>query len=119
MHIGRSPCFALAVAPLALTMVTHGAAQAPPPAYTTLHSFTGPVGDGAHPAAGVVVAPSGVVYGTTFAGNFKSEGTLFELIPPVAGGSWTERILFNFGHNGAGDGCRPYGDLLMVNGVIY
>ena len=91
-------------------------AQTLPPSFATLHSFNGPYEDGSNPAAGVIQTSSGVIFGTTIHGSYKNQGTLFRLTR-AAGGAWTERILLSFGNNG--DGCRPAGDLLDVNGVIY
>ena len=76
---------------------------------TILHSFSGP--DGSNPAAGVVFDAAGNLYGTTaYGGNGPCTvlavvigcGVVYELSPPaVAGGSWTESVLYNF--QGAAD----------------
>jgi uncharacterized repeat protein (TIGR03803 family) len=47
---------------------------------TTLHSFTDGA-DGANPQAGLVVGPSGALYGTTSQGGTGRYGTVFKLIP--------------------------------------
>ena len=45
-----------------------------------LYSFTGGV-DGALPWAGLLLAPSGTLYGTTWSGGAANYGTVFKLIP--------------------------------------
>src|ERR1022692_417265 len=81
-----------------------------------IYSFTGLNGDGASPAAGVVLGKNGVLYGTTTPGGSATSGchnpftgangcgTVFELTPPAtSGGAWTETILHSFtGQNGEG-----------------
>ena len=47
--------------------------------YTVLHSFTGTAGDGAQPAAALLVANDGSLYGTTLAGGSGDAGTVFKL----------------------------------------
>jgi len=46
---------------------------------TTLHSFTGGVGEGANPSAGVIQAADGSFYGTTVQGGPSDAGTIFRL----------------------------------------
>ena len=48
---------------------------------TILHSFTGQGGDGAIPTAGLVMSPSGVLYGTTSSGGANGRGTVFAIKP--------------------------------------
>ena len=52
--------------------------------YTVLHSFTGTAGDGAQPAAALLVANDGALYGTTLAGGFGDAGTVFKLSFDIA-----------------------------------
>ena len=98
---------------------------------TILHAFAGRP-DGAAPA-GNLIAQNGRLVGTTSQGgmnnggcNFGDQGcgvgTVFTLIPPsVAGGSWTEKLLYKF--NGAPtstDGVAPVGALVASTaGVLY
>jgi uncharacterized repeat protein (TIGR03803 family) len=96
---------------------------------TVLYSFMRQNGDGAFPFGPVVLAPNGILYGTSgYGGNAGSCnfyfatgcGTVFQLTPPAApGGAWTETMLHNFsGENG--DGAAPIGALALdSNGVLY
>src|ERR1022692_1620053 len=90
-----------------------------------IYSFTGQGGDGANPEAGLVLSPkSGVLYGTTNAGGTAGYGTVFSLTP-VAGGTWTEKVLYSFAGapsgcgttgNPACDGANPLGALTLSSG---
>jgi uncharacterized protein YceK len=71
------------------------------PGIVILHDFLGGA-DGAYPlpgtAAVLVAGNAGVLYGTT-AGEFAAPdyGTVFSLTPPAkSGGSWKERVLYQF-----------------------
>ena len=57
---------------------------------TVLYSFTGGA-DGANPSAGVIQAPSGNLYGTTYYGGTASQGVVYELDT-----SGNERVLHSF-----------------------
>jgi uncharacterized repeat protein (TIGR03803 family) len=46
-----------------------------------LHNFTDQSPDGANPRAGLVIAPSGVLYGTTSNGGASGYGTVFQVTP--------------------------------------
>ncbi len=92
--------------------------------YKVLYSFKGDT-DGAVPRAGLVLGPGGVLYGTTFVGGDTGGscfnvacGTIFQLTPPVQGGThWSEKVLHRF--HGA-DGENPLGRLVIDgNGVLY
>jgi len=52
---------------------------------SVFHSFGGPYADGASPLTGVILAPAGNLYGTTYAGGVDEGvfpgGTVFEIIP--------------------------------------
>ena len=93
---------------------------------TVLHSFSGP--DGENPAAGVVFDSAGNLYGTTaYGGNGPCTvlavvigcGVVYELSPPaVAGGNWTEKVLYNF--QGGADSGGSQAALIFDNaGNLY
>ena len=92
-----------------------------------IHDFAG-APDGSYPGGGLafgVGSNAGSLFGTTATGGTGPDegGTVFELTPPtVAGGAWTETVLYNFPgayvrQTGTGD---PEGTLLIEpNGTIY
>ena len=65
-------------------------------------SFDG--ANGSAPFANLIFDAEGNLYGTTNTGGASNVGSVFELSPPIGGGStWTETILFSFGGvSGAG-----------------
>jgi len=76
---------------------------------TVIHNFKGFDGDGAYPSGSLVVASTGLVYGTTQYGGSNNGGfvciyygaencgTVFKLAPPTTPGSeWIETIVYNF-----------------------
>jgi uncharacterized repeat protein (TIGR03803 family) len=105
-----------------------GAAIAEPATATrgerVLYSFKGSA-DGASPNGDLVgINGQGVLYGTTASGGGTGCGgggcgTVFELIPPVAGRTeWTEKVLYRF--HGGTDGAVPVtGVFLAKTGILY
>lgn len=80
---------------------------------TVLHSFAGGSSDGADPKSGVILDPTGNLYGTTFGGGSGGKGTAFKLDTTNA-----ETILYNF--TGGADGGNPFGGLTRdQNGTLY
>ncbi|MFZ0657511.1 MAG: choice-of-anchor tandem repeat GloVer-containing protein [Candidatus Binataceae bacterium] len=81
--------------------------------------------DASDPDGGVIMDSSGNLYGTTFFGQGSNggvyDGSVFELTPPeIAGGNWTESILWDFGNFSASDGNGPKAGLLRDNsGNLY
>jgi uncharacterized repeat protein (TIGR03803 family) len=91
---------------------------------TVLHRFRGPaVGGALFPGGSLIMDARGVLYGTTSAGGTGCSGygcgTVFELTPPAAGGTfWTGRLLYRF--EGGRDGMYPAGGLIVdARGVLY
>src|ERR1039458_10243465 len=72
---------------------------------TVLHNFNNNGTDGIIPLAGLIFDAAGNLYGTTTEGGTPGGGTVFELTP-AGGGSWTEKVLYNFNYNGT-DGWGP------------
>jgi uncharacterized repeat protein (TIGR03803 family) len=85
---------------------------------TVLHTFTDHAYDG-DGVAGLVIGGDGTLYGTTSGGGTYGYGTAFSLTPPASpGGSWTEKILYNF--NGPAGAAVPNPGLVVgLGGVIY
>ena len=85
---------------------------------TVLHNFAGG-SDGEDPITGVVFDAAGNLYGTTRQGGSLSCvcGTVYRL-SPVAGGGWTETVLYSF--TGGSDGSAPEGTVVLdAQGNIY
>ena len=85
---------------------------------TILHNF-GWQNDGAGPLGGVLIGPSGVLYGTTETGGGHDRGVAFSLSP--GNGRWQEKILHNFcSRQNCDDGGAPWGNLIMDgNGNLF
>ncbi len=84
---------------------------------TILYVFQG-IPDGIQPMAGVILDSTGHLYGTTYNGGLYSNGTVFELSPPSAGGgAWTETILHDLFISTDGD--QPMANLTMSGGALY
>jgi uncharacterized repeat protein (TIGR03803 family) len=85
---------------------------------TILHTFINQTYDG-DGVAGLVIGEDGVLYGVTAGGGIYGYGTFFSLMAPVwPGGSWTEKILYNF--NGPSGAAFPNPGLVVgKGGVVY
>jgi uncharacterized repeat protein (TIGR03803 family) len=82
-----------------------------------LHSFNPDNNDGLNAYAGLVFDESGNLYGTTLYGGTYGTGIVFELIPGM-NGSWTEKVLHNFGKSE--DGAFPFtGMIFGASGHLY
>jgi uncharacterized repeat protein (TIGR03803 family) len=86
---------------------------------TVLHNFDPANGsDGAGPQAGVILDPSGNLYGTTYGGGTSGEGTVFEVIRQTDG-SWANKTLHSF-NSSRKDGAFPIAALTLDgSGVLY
>lgn len=92
---------------------------------TVLYRFQGG-NDGAYPMAPLAAGQAGNLYGTTASGGTGDCvpqgsvgcGTVFELVrpPSVAGGEWTEHVLYSFQGVPSGTGV---GDLAGPNGLVF
>jgi uncharacterized repeat protein (TIGR03803 family) len=74
-----------------------------------LYSFSGGT-DGSNPVAGVALATSKILYGTTYEGGTLGYGTVFALTP-AAGGVWTESVIYSF--TNSTDGSGPEGGVTI------
>ena len=74
-----------------------------------LHSFLSRPHDGAGPLGGVVLGPSGRLYGATQVGGVYSAGTVFEMGSGSRG--WKEATLYSFGNHDLA--CCPWGSLIL------
>jgi uncharacterized repeat protein (TIGR03803 family) len=84
---------------------------------TVVHSFAG--SDGFEPVGSLISDASGALYGVTNRGGISDLGTVFKLTPPsVAGGSWTEQVLYTF--TGGTDGAVPQAGVIFdASGALY
>ena len=81
---------------------------------TTLHSFSGYPKDGATPDGALVQIKNGNLYGTTYSGGRRDEGTVFRISP-----SGTYRVLRSIGKSRK-DGWNPYAGLVKgSDGNLY
>ena len=89
---------------------------------TTLINFGPECCAGAFPYAGLIQAPSGDLYGTTYGGNVGvgpgfSDGTVFKTTP---NGAWTVLDFFCYSAVHCADGANPYAGLVRAsNGDFY
>jgi uncharacterized repeat protein (TIGR03803 family) len=75
-----------------------------------LHSFA--ESDGSYPAAGLLKAADGALYGTTYLGGAYGDGTIFRLAPDL-----TFAVLHSFAYS---DGAFPLGGLIQgTDGNLY
>ncbi|MFZ0758422.1 MAG: choice-of-anchor tandem repeat GloVer-containing protein [Candidatus Sulfotelmatobacter sp.] len=82
-----------------------------------LYNFTGG-SDGGTPSGELILDKSGTLYGMTNQGGLGF-GTVFELTrPAIAGGAWTESVLYSF--TGGSDGDHPLGGFIFDStGALY
>lgn len=110
----------LRIAPLPAFLLAFALSGAPgraQSAFQTIHVFSA-AGDGNSPRAGLVIAPSGVAYGTTLDGGTSNNGAVYELAPVTGTENWTESVIYDFG--AAPDGANPAGTLIVgPGGVLY
>lgn len=63
----------------------------------------------------LMLAPSGIIYGTTHCDGNNNAGTVWQLTP--AGGSWNYTLLYTF--TGGTDGLYSFSNLVMEKGKLY
>jgi uncharacterized repeat protein (TIGR03803 family) len=102
---------------LVAAIIAVQAAQAQTYSYSVLYRFKGDP-DGAAPEAGLILDPSGNLYGTTTSGGEHEQcpegfgngcGTVFEL-QHLSGDKWKEKVLYSF--KGDPDGVGPFAGLV-------
>lgn len=79
--------------------------------------------DGEYPTVGLVADAAGNLYGTTAGGGSAGLGAVFEL-SPISGGGWNEKIIYSFrtGHlhyNSVQSGTFPSALILDGHGNLY
>jgi len=80
--------------------------------YRVIYSFGSSPTDSSNPNA-TLALHNGHLYGTAFSGGEYNHGTVFELSPPaVAGGTWSEVVLYSFGAV-TNDGVAASGNTLF------
>ncbi len=101
------------VAALILTIPTFALGQSE----FVIYSFPNTGLQGAGPSGNLITDSAGNLYGTTFTGGAHSEGTVFEMIRPVAPSTaWTQQVLYSFATTspaGTGDGTNPVAGLVF------
>jgi uncharacterized repeat protein (TIGR03803 family) len=112
---------------LAFSLAAGGAPAAQAASERVVYAFESKQPDGANPW-GALINFAGSLYGTTYfageggpigkcAGTWGC-GTVFELSPPVvAGGPWTESLLYVF--KGGSDGANPMGGMINFEATLY
>jgi uncharacterized repeat protein (TIGR03803 family) len=85
---------------------------------SVLYRFTGG-SDGSYPRCALVLDQAGNLYGTTN-DQGAGYGTVFEVSPPVSGGSWSEKTLHTFDPQRHTDGAYPIAGLVFdKSGNLY
>jgi len=84
-----------------------------------IHSFGSSATDGQNPTSSLIFDSFGNLYGTTVNGGSDYFGTAFELSPGKSG-SWTVKIVHNFGSADSTDGWFPSAGLIFdSSGDLY
>ena len=73
--------------------------------YRRLHAFTGGT-DGGIPGTSLLLDAAGNLYGVATSGGAYAGGLVFKL-SPVAGGAWTETVIYAFNPANTADGAQP------------
>src|SRR5207245_2904535 len=102
-------CFALVLIAI-MFFVSNATGTAVPKSYRLIHTFTGG-SDGSLPTDIPVLDAAGNVYGTTTNGGTFGQGVVYK-VSPNSDGSWSYRVLYNFGA-AANDGINSYSGLIF------
>jgi uncharacterized repeat protein (TIGR03803 family) len=85
-----------------------------------LYSFTNQSGDGSGLYwIDLISDASGNIYGATSFGGTNGSGMVWELVYSATKKSYSEKILYDFGASGSGDGNNPYGGSPWTAKAIY
>ena len=83
---------------------------------TVLYNFVGD-NDGEYCLGSLTFDQAGNLYGATLFGGIHHGGTIFQLVPPQRGDSWTLNVLHSFQGD---DGIDPYGPVILdSHGAVY
>ncbi len=75
---------------------------------------------GVEPVNGLIAGPGGRLYGTTLLGGRYNAGTVFELLPPAQlGGTWAEKVLYNFNNLSTVAQGDPTSIVMDASGSLY
>lgn len=86
--------------------------------FTVLHNFTGKQFDGGYPAAGLVLTPGGILYGTTSVGGNRQDGVIFQV--SIATGAYSSLYSFRGATGPNPDGATPRAPLVIgASGTLY
>jgi uncharacterized repeat protein (TIGR03803 family) len=84
---------------------------------TLLYSFVGGTADACQPFGGVIFDTAGNLYGAGYQCGATNSGAVFEL-SPVAGGGWSEEVLYDFSRDA--NGWQPFGGVILdSSGNLY
>ncbi len=85
---------------------------------SVIHTFAGGAKDGINAVGTPVLDQAGSLYGTTWGGGTKNDGTVYKLTPG-RNGSWTEKVLYAF-KGPKKDGEHPWAGVVLDSaGNIY
>jgi uncharacterized repeat protein (TIGR03803 family) len=85
---------------------------------TIVHSFASSKTDGHYPQSILTPDGNGDYLGVTTSGGTYHHGTMFDITPPVSGGSWGYQVLYNFA-GGSNDADTPTHDLVQTAPGVY
>ncbi len=87
--------------------------------FSNVYTFQGTPDAAMQFVAPLARGPNGSLYGVANAGGTHNQGAVFQITPPaLAGGAWTETLLYSFA--GGADGKEPIGGLLVApDGVLF